>query len=146
MIDNLTTGCRIYLCLVGIGTGSRVCDRVAVPDDRVAYMQDAGLDRMALFRFGDLEVDDTVALVRAVVLVHCVAEDKAYRIQNRVEITLAVNDCVFVLADCDTLHTFRRGINREVDTIDTVCVMNRLEYILILLGLTDRVLQILAAP
>ena len=101
---------------------------------------------MTLRCLGDLVVDNTVALVRAVVLVHCVAEDKAYRIQNRVEITLAVNDCVFVLADCDTLHTFRRGINREVDTIDTVCVMNRLEYILILLGLTDRVLQILAAP
>ena len=121
-------------------------DGIALPYNRVSLMHDAGLDQMALRDLRDLVVDDTVAFITAVVLVCRIMEDFAYRILNRVEIALAVNQRIFVLAYRDTLYAFRSGIDGQVDAVDTIRVVHGLVGILILLGLADRMLQVLTAP
>ena len=146
-MDDFATGLRIYFRIFRL-----VCiclvfgDCVAFPEDGVSYMQDLGLSKMALWNLGDLVVDDTVALVPGVILVHRVVEDLTNRVQYRVEITLAVDDRVFVLADGQADSSFRCRNDSQVNTIDAVHTVDALECILILLGLSDFMLQRLTAP
>ena len=117
-----------------------------MPVETLAYMQNTGLDAMILRNLGDLEVDDTVALVLAVRLGNRVAEYLTNRIFNRIEITLTVDDRIFILAERDVFGALRCRNDGQVDTIDTIRVVYGLVGILVLLGLADRVLQRFTAP
>ena len=147
LIDIFATRCRINLIFDRIGLGDRLTDGLIVPYKALIDVQDTLLNDMILRDLGDLQVDDTVALVTRVLLVYRIAEHETDGVFDRVEITLFVDDRVFVLAYLDTLYALRSRIDGQVDAVDTVgVIIDRLEYILILFGLTHRVLQILTAP
>ena len=146
LIDDFATGLRIYLIFYRIYFGYRIFNRHTVPFEALILMQDTFLDNMALRRLGDLVIDDTVAFVGSVIFIYRIAEYKPHRVVNRVEITLAVDHRIFVLAYRDTFYAFRSRINSQVQTVDAVRVVYGLEYILILLGLADCMLQGLIAP
>ena len=98
---------------------------------------------MTLRYLRDLVVDDTIAYVSIVVLVCRIAEDRTDRVDHRIEITLAVDDRIFVLADRDTFSPFGSRIDGQVQAVDTVGVVHCLVAVFILFRLADSMLQVI---
>ena len=115
-----------------------------MPLETLILMENTGLDDMTLRYFGNLVVNDRIANTTRNRIVSCVAEDQTNRVEGLVEITLTVDERVFVLADRYPLGVLRRLIDGEGQTVDTVRTIDGLIAVLVLLALRQFVVHVIS--
>ena len=143
LIDDLTTRQRIDLILLGVGLCDRVFDRLTMPLDSLVLMEDAGLNDMPLRHFGDLVINDRVTNGARNRIVSRIAEDLTNRVEGLVEITLTVDERVFVLADGDPLGVLRCLLDGEGQAVDAIGAVDGLIAVLILLAFRQLVVHVI---
>ena len=119
------------------------CDMVSSPVNTLPVMQNDYLCVLFDSREINLHINNTVAYRACVMRTDRIA---VKRIQGhaRFSVLLAADPLRVTLADVILLGRFRRFVNRKMQTIDTIGVMDALIAVLILLGRADCMLQLIA--